>query len=131
MTETSPHILYVDDEPHIQEVAQMCLEVVGGYQITCLNNGDDLLKKLTTINPDLILLDVMMPQMDGVTTFKALQEKYDSLPPVIFMTARIQVEDIERYMNLGVAGVISKPFDPMTLSEQIKEIWEQANALAK
>ena len=131
MAKKLTHILYVDDEAHIQEVAQMCLEVVGGFTVTCLNNGHDAVENLPVIKPDLLLLDVMMPQMDGPATLRALQEHYPVLPPVVFMTARVQPEEIDHYMAMGVAGVISKPFDAMKLSEQITQIWETLDGMEK
>jgi two-component system, OmpR family, response regulator len=120
------HVLYVDDDAHIQEVAQMCLEMVGGYQVTCLNSGLQLIEKLGEIKPDLILLDVMMPAMDGPTALKALkQNNVLSNIPVIFMTARAQPEEIKNYIEQGAVNVIAKPFDPMILSEQINTIWKK------
>ena len=74
-------------------------------------------------SPDVILLDVMMPGMDGITALKKLRETYkDALPPVIFMTAKAQRHEVQSYYQLGVAGVIIKPFDPLTLPSEIQDI---------
>ena len=129
MTKALRHILYVDDDPNIQEVAQMCLEVVGGFQVTCLNSGAEVIEKAKAIDPDLILLDVMMPHMDGPTTLKMLLAQPEFMTPVVFMTARVQPEDITKYLQLGAAGVVPKPFDPMLISDQINKIWEGLNGI--
>ena len=117
-------ILYVEDEPDIRTIAQMALEAVGGFVLEVCCDGFEAVDKGQAFEPDLILLDVMMPGMDGPSTMKALR----ALPglattPVIFMTAKIQPSEVANYRELGAAGVIAKPFDPMTLSDQIKEIW--------
>jgi two-component system OmpR family response regulator len=123
------HVLIIDDEDDILEVAQMCLETVGGLQVTALNSGVEAIAKAQSINPDLILLDVMMPKMDGPETLKSLRQNAAlNDVPIVFMTARVQPVEIEQYMQLGASGVVAKPFDPMTLSVQITEIWEKLHA---
>lgn len=118
-------ILYVEDDPDIQTVAQMALEAVGGFELKVCNSGDEAMAEASAFGPDLILLDVQMPGMDGPTTMKALREKPDFFKtPVVFMTAKVMPSDIEGYRALGAADVISKPFDPMTLSDQIRAIWD-------
>ncbi len=118
-------ILHVEDEPDIREVAKMTLEAIGDFTVESCGSGQEALDKAPGFAPDLILLDVMMPGMDGPTTFAELRK----LPgtektPVIFMTAKVQSNEIDHYIKMGGAAVISKPFDPMTLSDQIREIWE-------
>jgi len=120
-------ILYAEDEPDIQSIAQMALEMMGGYTLKVCNNGQEALEAAEAFAPDLILLDVMMPSMDGPT---ALQ-KMRAIPalanvPVIFMTAKVQNQEVEGYKAMGAIDVIAKPFDPMTLSETIQTLWERA-----
>ena len=121
-------ILYVEDDLDIQTVAQMALEAVGGFELKICSSGSEALDAAPAFAPDLILLDVQMPGMDGPTTMKNLRAHEDfSETPVVFMTAKVMPSDIESYKSLGAVDVISKPFDPMTLSEQIREIWNAAH----
>lgn len=118
-------IVCVDDERDILEVAKMCLEVVGGFEVTCCESGLAALEVLAGQTPDLILLDVMMPGLNGPETLVELRK----LPhlkgvPVAFMTARVQPNEVRSYLKLGATGVIPKPFDPMQLSGEIRKIWE-------
>jgi two-component system OmpR family response regulator len=126
MTQTLQHILCVDDEADILEVAQLALETVGGYQVTCLNSGVEAVAKAEGIKPDLILLDVMMPLLDGPSTYAALR-KIATLDrvPIIFMTARVQPKEVQKYLELGAAGVTAKPFDAMALASQLQTMWEK------
>ena len=117
-------ILYVEDEPDIRMVAQMALEAVGGFVVTACSSGQEALAAAPSAQADLLLLDVMMPGMDGPSTLKALRD----LPatagtPVIFMTAKVQAAEVAAYKALGAIEVIPKPFDPMDLSAQIQRIW--------
>jgi len=119
-------ILYVEDEPDIRAVAQMALEAVGGFTVIACPSGSEALAAAPTAQADLLLLDVMMPGMDGPSTLKALR----ALPatagtPVIFMTAKVQAAEVAQYRELGAIDVIHKPFDPMELSAQISHIWAQ------
>lgn len=129
MTQQLKHVLCIDDEDDIREVAQMALEVVGGLIVTTLNSGEKAIAEAEAINPDVILLDVMMPKMDGPTTLTILRQNaaLDSIP-IILMTARVQQTEIAEYIELGAAGVIPKPFDPMTLATEITKIWEKSHA---
>ncbi|WP_334187707.1 response regulator [Noviherbaspirillum sp.] len=119
-------ILYVEDDPDIRTVAQMALEVVGGFSVTACASGAEALAAIErNLVPDLFLLDVMMPEMDGPATLSALRR----LPPVshvpaIFMTAKVQENEVALYKWLGAIGVIAKPFDPMQLSQQLRQLWE-------
>ncbi|MDR3491647.1 MAG: response regulator [Gammaproteobacteria bacterium] len=120
------NILYAEDESDIREIAQIALEDIGGFIVTYCSNGREAVEKAKDIQPDLILLDVMMPEMDGPTTLKALRKiPYYSSLPVIFMTAKIQPDEIAKYKEMGALDVISKPFDPMTLADSIMKIWER------
>jgi len=121
-------ILFVEDDPDIQMVAQLALEAVGGYTVQMCSSGKEALAVAEQFAPDLILLDVMMPGMDGPTTLMELRKKPSlTQTPVVFMTARVQRHEIEQYLAMGAADVISKPFDPMTLSAQVADIWVKAH----
>jgi two-component system OmpR family response regulator len=118
-------ILYVEDEPDIQAVAKLALEMVGGYQVKICSSGQEALDALGGFEPDLILLDVMMPGMDGPTTLQNLRaDPVTAGIPVIFLTAKVQPSEVARYQALGALNVIAKPFDPMTLAAEIRQIWE-------
>lgn len=117
-------ILYVEDEPDIRVVAQMALEAVGGFAVIACASGREALSAAPHAQADLLLLDVMMPVMDGPSTLKALRElPATAHTPVIFMTAKVQASEVALYKGLGALEVIPKPFDPMELSAQIKHIW--------
>jgi CheY-like chemotaxis protein len=117
-------ILCVEDDPDIQAVAKLTLEALGGFTVTLCSSGAEALKAVETFTPDMILLDVMMPGMDGPDTLAALRQKPAlSQVPVAFMTARVQPEQVSRYLALGACGVIAKPFDPLTLSHQVTSLW--------
>ncbi|MET0015539.1 MAG: response regulator [Sedimenticola sp.] len=125
MSKTLTKIMLVDDEPDIREVARMSLEMVGGLQVETCENGVEALSRVHDIAPDLILLDVMMPEMTGPETLAQMQAAgYVDSTPVVFMTAKVQPNEVAEYKGLGAADVIAKPFDPMTLAEQVKSIWD-------
>lgn len=119
-------VLLVEDEQDIQMVTRMALESVGGFTVQVCGSGGEAIQTAATFAPDLILLDVMMPGMDGPTTLKALRKiSQIATTPVIFMTAKVQSSEVAQYKALGALDVIAKPFDPMTLSAAINEIWAQ------
>lgn len=122
-------VMYVEDDPDIRAIAEIALQDVGGFEALLCESGDMALKKTLDFDPELILLDVMMPGMDGPSTLKALRQ-LDGMAevPVIFMTARLQSSEIREYRELGALGVIPKPFDPMTLSDKIYEILGHARS---
>jgi two-component system OmpR family response regulator len=122
-------ILYVEDEPDIQAVARIALETVGNYTLEVCSSGQDALDRAVAFGPDLILLDVMMPGLDGPDTLLELR-KLDGLTdkPVIFMTAKVMDSEVQRYLDIGAIGVIPKPFDPMSLAAQVRSIWLESNA---
>lgn len=121
-------ILYVEDEPDIQAVAKLALEMVGGFTLEVCGSGREALEKAPGFAPQLILLDVMMPGMDGPETLKALRGVADfAATPVIFMTAKVQSSEVAHYKELGAIDVIPKPFDPMTLSATIESIWKSCH----
>ena len=115
-----PRILVVDDDDSVREITQLSLEVVAGWQVTAADGGAAALELAREHRPDAVLLDVMMPDMDGVTTFHHLQaaEVTRSIP-VILLTAKVQVGDRQLWDELAIVGVISKPFDPMALAAQV------------
>tara|TARA_R110002020_G_scaffold258934_3_gene472793 strand:+ start:316 stop:708 length:393 start_codon:yes stop_codon:yes gene_type:complete len=120
-------ILYVEDDLDIQTVAKLALEVVGGFNVKVCSSGEEAMAEAEHFSPDLILLDVMMPGMDGPNTMASLRQlKTLQKVPVIFMTAKVQPKEVEQLISLGAESVIAKPFDPMTLSSQVRSIWEQA-----
>jgi two-component system, OmpR family, response regulator len=119
-------ILMVEDEPDIQAVARIALEAVGGFQVEVCSSGNEALEKVTGYAPHLILMDVMMPGLDGPSTLQALRsDPATAAYPIIFMTAKVQSHEVTRFKDIGALGVIAKPFDPMTLAAQIRALWEQ------
>jgi CheY-like chemotaxis protein len=125
-------ILCVEDEPDIQAVARIALETVGGFTVQVCASGREALTAATSFKPDLILLDVMMPGMDGPGTLAALRN--DALTaevPVVFLTAKVQPQEVDQLRGLGAVDVIAKPFDPMTLAEQVHAIWRRIHGGAR
>lgn len=123
MTELQ-RIMHVEDDVSIQQVAKIALEAVGGFTVHTCSSGQQALTDYPVFAPQLVLLDVMMPGMDGPTTLQQLRQQYDlSRIPAVFMTAKVQSNEVESYKALGAADVVVKPFDPMTLSNQIRQIW--------
>lgn len=116
-------VLIVDDEDDIREVARVSLSMVGGFDVLTASSGSEALKMARDELPDAILLDVMMPDMDGPTVFQKLRSDaaVQSIP-VILLTAKVQANDHRQFVELGVTGVIAKPFDPMRLSQQVVDI---------
>jgi two-component system OmpR family response regulator len=126
MTDTTlTRILYVEDEPDIQAVARIALETVGGFTVQICSSGEEAVQNAVEFAPDLILLDVMMPGMDGPDTLQALRGLPElSDTPAVFMTAKVQPQEVAQFKACGALDVIAKPFDPMALSEQIKAVWQ-------
>ena len=124
--ESLQRILMVEDESDIQAVARLALEAVGGFTVHICASGWDALKDAPAFGPDLVLLDVMMPGIDGPGTLKALREVPETAAvPVVFMTAKVQPHEVASLRELGALGVIAKPFDPMTLSSTIQRMWTE------
>lgn len=119
-------ILYVEDQLDIQMIAAVALESINSYQVKVCSSGEEALEIIEGFQPDLLLLDVMMPGMDGPQTLDAIREmdSYKSIP-AIFMTAKVLPDEITALMELGALGVISKPFDPVLLGGEIQSIWDQ------
>lgn len=122
-------ILYAEDEEDIKEIAVLAIEAIGGFEVATCNCGSDVLELARKFQPQLILLDVMMPVMDGPATLLALKKDPQLKHiPVIFLTAKIMHEEIGRFKAMGAIDIIAKPFDPMTLSAQIQTIWNNHHA---
>jgi two-component system alkaline phosphatase synthesis response regulator PhoP len=120
-------LLIVDDEEHIREIAATSLELTQDWETTTAECAREGLRRMHDWQPDAVLLDVMMPDMDGPTAFEQMsRDPATAHVPVIFLTAKVQTADRQRFLLIGVRGVIAKPFDPLTLGEQVKGIlgWE-------
>ncbi|MBT0668020.1 response regulator [Novosphingobium profundi] len=119
-------VLYVDDEPDLREVAVMSLELDPDLEVRACGSGAEALVLLESWEPDLILLDLMMPQMDGPSTHRAIVERFGDRFPIVYFTARAEEKEKERLIGLGALGVIAKPFDPMNLASQVRAHVERA-----
>ena len=117
------HILLIDDEQHISTVVNVCLTTLGGWTVSMAESGQEGLLKAKQLLPDAILLDVMMPDMNGVALLRELRkEPLTQAIPVILLTAKAQLGDQHLYCDLDIAGVISKPFEPLKLAEQVSSL---------
>ncbi|MDQ4143959.1 MAG: response regulator [Actinomycetota bacterium] len=120
-------VLLIDDEDDIRAVATVSLDKLGGWEVVAAGSGMEGLAKAETTRPDAILLDVMMPDIDGPATVKKLQANPVTKDiPIILLTAKIQAADRRRFQELGIAGLIAKPFDPLDLPHQVADYlgWE-------
>jgi len=124
----SPRLLLVDDEDAIRTIATISLERIGGWTIITASSGKAALEAIQDDGPfDAVLMDVMMPELDGPSTLKRMRD--DVLPshvPVIFLTAKVGQTERDRLLSLGASGVIAKPFDPMTLPEELQHILDHS-----
>lgn len=120
-------ILYAEDNDDIQQIAIIALETIGGFTLKICNDGAEAVAAIEDFNPQLILLDVMMPNMDGPNALIKIREiEAFKNTPAIFMTAKIQPDEVNKYIEMGAIEVIAKPFDPMTLADQIRTVWEKS-----
>jgi two-component system, OmpR family, response regulator len=118
-------ILYVEDDLDIQAIARLALENVAGFTVHVCSSGEDAVREAAAFAPDLVLLDVMMPGMDGPSTLAALRTQPPLADtPVVFMTAKVQPSEVAHFRSLGALDVIAKPFDPMNLGTQLRAIWD-------
>jgi two-component system, OmpR family, response regulator len=119
------NIICVEDEEDIRKILKFSLERIGKFNVNYCTSGFELLSNVEALMPDLILLDIMMPNMDGIETLAKLK-KLESVKniPVIFMTAKVQANEIDEYYKMGVLSVIPKPFDPISLPTKILEVWQ-------
>lgn len=122
-------VMYVEDDRDIQTIVRIALETVGKLELLICNSGAEALEKVEAFRPDFILLDVMMPGLDGPQTLEALRQMPAfSNTPVAFVTAKVQPQEIERLLELGAVDVIAKPFDAMTLASKVRALHGQATA---
>lgn len=127
MTPTK-QILVIDDEESIREVVRACLEDIGGWQACLADSGQTGLAAASGHSFDAILLDISMPDLDGFEIFRRLQQQPDAHAiPVVLLTAKVLSEDRDRFQRMGVAGVITKPFNPITLCQEVSALlgWEE------
>ena len=119
-------IMMVEDDPDIQVVASLALEAVGGFEVAVCSGGLEALERVDGFAPDLLVLDVMMPGMDGPTLLQKLRARPSTAHlPVVFMTAKAQAHEIAAYKALGALDVVTKPFSPMTLCDTLLAIWNR------
>lgn len=121
-------ILHVEDVPSIQVITRIALEKLGGFEVRTCSSAQQALDEAADFAPDLILLDVMLPQMDGVELLHALGERLDlTQVPVVFLTGQTQLYNLEQLQEQGLRAVIKKPFDPLQLARQLRDIWDAAH----
>lgn len=121
---TLSKILHVDDDLDILAVSKMVLEDLGGFVLEQCSSGADALKAVTQFKPEIILLDAMMPEMSGLETLQELKKLPEAADiPVVFVTAKAQPSEIAEFTNAGAVSTITKPFDPVALPEEIRDIW--------
>lgn len=121
-------VLIVDDDAFIRRIVEITLCEVANWDVVTAGSGVEALTVLQTMRPDVVLLDVMMPGMDGPTTLAKIRETIGSDLPVILMTAKVQSDDMKSYLRTNATGVISKPFDPMTLPDEVMDILSSCKA---
>jgi CheY-like chemotaxis protein len=125
-------VLHVDDEPDIREVVELSLSLDPEFETRGCSSGREALAAAQDWSPDVILLDVMMPHMDGPTTLARLREDaHTAMIPVVFMTARARASELDHFRSLGALGVIPKPFDPMSLAGSVRSLLEPDARLAE
>lgn len=122
-------ILYVEDQKDIQMIAEYALTAIANYTVKTCNSGDEALAEIEAFSPDLLLLDVMMPGLDGPETLQEIRKlpSYKNTP-AIYMTAKILPNEIDDLMSHGAIGIIPKPFDPVTLGDEIQVILDKVSA---
>lgn len=123
--ESLERVLYIEDEEDIRIVADIALKTIGGLDTRCCASGPEGLATLETFPAQLILLDVMMPGMDGPSVLSEIRnnEQYKNTP-IVFITAKVQADEVDQLLSLGANAVISKPFEPMDMAQKLKDIWE-------
>lgn len=122
---TVPRILHVDDSEDMREIVLLSLETIGGLEVKQASSGAEALEMALPYVPDLFLLDVMMPEMTGPELMKNLRRLPEfATTPVVFLTAKAQVEELAELNSLGALAVMTKPFDPMHLAEEVVELWQ-------
>lgn len=126
---TLQRILVADDEPDLLEIIRIALEIVGGYEVSICESGSELIERLPEFDPDLLVIDVLMPGMGGLEVLESVRQVagYESVP-VVFLTGVAQEDELEALRRSGAVEVITKPFDPMTLADRIDGVWKTARA---
>ncbi len=125
---TLRRILLAEDDADIRDVARMALNLIGGFEVEVCLSGADVLPKARAFKPDMVVLDAMMPGIDGPSALRLLRNEpgFETIP-VIFMTAKVMHEEVERFLRMGAIGVIAKPFAPESLPEQVARHWSARN----
>ena len=119
-------ICYVEDDEDIQRIVRMSLERVGKMTVEVVGDPTLAIDAINAFKPDLVMLDWMMPKLDGVSLFRQMQARPDTQAlPVVFITAKASQRDLDELVKIGAAGTISKPFSPKDLPEQLREIWKK------
>ncbi len=127
MAKVLHRILAVEDEPDIRSVLELCLRSLGGYTVLSCASGEEALDRAEGFAPDLILMDVMMPELDGPATLKALRQRPTLAEvPAIFLTAKVRPQEVRLLLDQGAVGVVAKPFDPMALCGDIQRLWARS-----
>jgi two-component system OmpR family response regulator len=122
-------VMHIEDEADIREITKIALEDVGGLKVGSCASGEEAIETVLEWRPDMFLIDVMMPGLDGPSTLLALREIEEvKAVPAVFMTANAQVHEIENYKSIGAVDVITKPFDPMSLADDLRRIWEKVRS---
>lgn len=117
-------VLVAEDDPDIRDVLWLALGRLGGLQVHLVDTGSKVLENLRVVTPDLVILDVMMPSMDGPSVAAAIRNLGgEHEVPVVFLTARATEEDVQHLLTVGSIGVIRKPFDPLTLAQRVRDLW--------
>lgn len=117
-------ILHVDDDESIRDIVEIALVDLSGFTLVSTSSGQEAIERLEHFQPDLILLDVMMPEMDGLETLRRIRTKSETQrTPVVFMTARVQENEKQQYLKAGAVSVIEKPFDAACLGDQLTSIF--------
>jgi DNA-binding response OmpR family regulator len=123
MTQRAKRVLVIDDERDIRELTKVCLETTSDWEVLVADSGQEGVEVATAAKPDIILLDAMMPDMDGVATFKKLSERRETSGiPVFMFTAKASEADRAEYASLGIRGVVTKPFDPLSLGAELEQL---------
>jgi len=119
-------IMYVDDDPDLQRIVQLGLERGGGFTVKVCGSGEEAIREIPGFQPDLLLLDVVMPDMSGPKTLETMQGMPE-LPavPVVFLTSKIGESQLQQYKNMGALGVIKKPLEFKRLADHVREFWEK------
>jgi two-component system OmpR family response regulator len=119
-------IMYVEDDPDLRKIVMVSLATKGGFTVRVCDSGAQAIKEVGKFQPDLIIMDVMMEDMGGPETLCELRKLPEAAAiPVLFMTSRVMLQEVENYKKIGAAGIIKKPFHPLKLADEVKELWGQ------